>query len=74
MTINKLIKKLQKLEKECSRNTIIAVDWEALQSPDWTYSPIRDVEGEWAPLVDGDGCIQYTKNGREVMRYFVVLK
>ena len=74
MTINQLIKKLQKLEKECPRNAIVAVDWASLQSPDWSYSPVHGIDVEYAPLADGDGCMQYTKNGQEIMRTVVILK
>ena len=74
MTINQLIKKLQKIEKECPRNTHVTVDWAELQSDDYSYSPIRDVSIEVAPLCDGDGFTQYTQKGNEVVRHFLVLK
>lgn len=74
MTVNQLIKKLQKIEKECPRNTHVTVDWAELQSDDYTYSPVKDVTVEYAPLADGDGWTQYTKSGLEVMRLILVLK
>lgn len=74
MTINQLIKNLQKIEKMCPRNTIVTVDWESLKSDDYSYSPVSDLSVEYAPLVDGDGCTQRTKSGLEVMRHFLVLK
>jgi hypothetical protein len=74
MTINQLIKKLQKLEKECPRNTHVTVDWQELKNDDYTYSPVKDLSLEYANLADGDGYSMYRKDGQEVMRHFLVLK
>ena len=74
MTINQLIKKLQKLEKECPRNTHVTVDWAELMNQDYTYSPIKGLSVEYANLADGDGCSTFRKDGTEIMRHFLVLK
>jgi hypothetical protein len=72
MTINQLIKKLQKIEKECPRNTHVTVDWKELKN--YTYVPIRQLSVEYRNMADGDGCQMHRKDGQEVMRYFLVLK
>lgn len=74
MTVDQLIKKLEKIKKTVPRNAIVTVEWESLQSDDYTYSPIKGVKTEYAPLADGDGCTQYTKSGLEVMLHFVVIE
>lgn len=74
MTINQLIKKLQKLEKQCPRNTQVTVDWQEITTPDYSYAPVKDLSVEFAPLYDADGFHQYCKDGQEVMRHFLVLK
>lgn len=74
MTINQLIKKLQKLEKEYPRGTQVTVDWKELQNDDLTFSPIKALDVECAGVRDGDGYTLYRKDGQQVLKHFVVLK
>lgn len=74
MTINQLIKKLQKLEKECPRNTHVTVDWEEIKDLDYSYAPINKLSVEYCHMADGDGFLIYTDDRKEAMRHVVVLK
>jgi hypothetical protein len=74
MTINQLIKKLQKLEKECPRNTQVSVDWKEIQDDDYTYVPVHQLSVEYCNMVDENGLMMYRKDGQEVMMHCLVLK
>ena len=78
MTLNALIKKLQKLEKLAGSRAHVVLDLEAAKEmsvmlPEYSHLCLIDVDYEVIPWRSVDGEI-YNKNGSEKVRRVVVFK
>lgn len=77
MTINQLIKKLEKLRDEHGKTIRVCADTDSLRrscNEAWTTIEIYDAEFDVIAMVDGDGGEQYTKRGNLVTQRCIVLR
>lgn len=77
MTINQLIKKLEKLRNVHGKTVKVCVDTDALRwsvNDTWGIVDVTEAEYDAVGLVDGDGFTEYTKRGEQRMQRCIVLR
>lgn len=77
MTLNQLIKKLEKLRELHGKTVKVCADAVALQkscNDTWNIVDVTEVEFDVVNLVDGDGFTERRKNGQERTFRCIVLK
>lgn len=77
MTLGKLIKELQKLQKVHGSRIRVAANTQALLDSVncvWQVVEIGEVDCECIEMVDGDGSTKYRKNGEQVYANLIILK
>lgn len=77
MTINQLIKRLEKLRDEHGKTVKVCADVDALRrsvNDAWSVVDISEATFDAIELVDGDGFTEYTKRGTQRIQRCVVLK
>jgi hypothetical protein len=77
MTLGKLIKELQKLEKKHGNRIPVCADTRTLRescNDVWQIVDLTEADSQLIEMVDGDGFKAWNKNGVEKMKLCVVLK
>lgn len=54
MTVNQLIKKLEKVREKHGKRAAVVIDWKTFQNDDYSHTNVKDIEVEVIPWAKDD--------------------